>query len=370
MKPIRLILCLLLFPLTIWYAVGVAIRNLYYSLHNIQNSNAVRANSGDSRSPVTIGIGNLRMGGTGKTPHTEYLVRLLQSPGFVSVPSVALLSRGYGRKTKGFLLADNSHQTSDTTHRTSDITHLLGDEPAMMARKFPDLTVAVCEDRQEGIRRLMQLPRPPRIVLLDDVYQHRRVKPTLNILLTEYGDPFFRDHILPFGNLREFRSGRRRADIVVVTKCPSHLSNSEREQFRRKLRLSPKQQLFFSSISYQPFQPLYGRGQWQSVDEILLVTGIANPTPLQRHLGQSAAVTLLRYPDHHRFSPGDCRKILDTFNALASPAKAVVTTEKDALRLLAPSIAGMLDKLPVFYIPVKVEFLEDDSFNQTIKKNL
>lgn len=342
MKPIQLIIAILFFPLSVWYAVGVFVRN---GLYRMGLKRSVRPKVS------TIGIGNLRMGGTGKTPHTEYLVRL-----FSDRPT-ALLSRGYGRKTQGFRLAGNDADAA-----------AVGDEPAMIAQKFPSLTVAVCEDRVSGVERLMQLPQPPALVLLDDAYQHRHIKPTVLILLTEYGDPFSDDHILPFGNLREFRSGRRRADIVVVTKCPPSLSETRRNEFREQLKLSPHQQLFFSYIDYLPPRALYNDSDWQPVKELLLVTGIAHPAPLKRHLERQCTVKHLDFPDHHNFTAADCHQILSAFQAIKESSKAVVTTEKDALRLLQPAVREQLCELPLFYIPIQVAFLEGDTFDQTIKK--
>ena len=342
MRTIQLIIAILLFPLSIWYAVGVAVRNICFR-HGILKSVPT--------SIPTIGIGNLRMGGTGKTPHTEYLIRLF------SDKHTALLSRGYGRKTKGFVLADGTNSARE-----------LGDEPAMISHKFPDLTVAVCEDRVEGVERLSQENNPPELVLLDDVYQHRQIKPTLMILLTEYGDPFFEDRILPFGNLREFRSGSRRADIIVVTKCPPLMSETKRNEYRRKLKLSSKQALFFSNIDYQQPQPLYNGTEWQPVKKVLLVTGIANPTPLIHHIEKQCTVKHLNFPDHHDFTATDCQQIIKAFITIKETSKAVITTEKDAMRLLSPSIKEMLQELPIFYIPIQVSFLEGDTFDKAIKK--
>ena len=216
-----------------WYAVGVWFRNLMFSL-GLKRQVAP---------PVTtIGVGNLCAGGAGKTPHVEYLLRLL-SPHY----ETALLSRGYRRHTKGFLLDDGCHSPSR-----------LGDEPAMLAGKFPKLTVAVCEDRVEGVRRLLQSELPPQVVVLDDVYQHRSIKPTVNILLTEYHKPYFSDHIMPYGDLREFRSARRRARMVIVTKAPEQLDPISRHSFVSRLRLRPHQKVFFSHIHYSHPLPLMG----------------------------------------------------------------------------------------------------------------
>ena len=347
MRTLQLIIAILLFPLTIWYSVGVAVRNMLYRSGLKKSIPSVIP---------TIGIGNLRMGGTGKTPHTEYLVRLF------SDRRTALLSRGYGRKTKGFLIAGKD---ADSKAHEAE---LLGDEPAMMAHKFPDLTVAVCEDRVHGIQCLAHQPEPPELVLLDDVYQHRHIRPTLTILLTEYRDLFSDDHILPFGNLREFRSGCRRADIVVVTKCPPSLSKPKRDEYRRKLRLGSRQHLFFSHIDYQPPRSLLDDNEWHPVKEILLVTGIAHPDPLKRHLERQSTVTHLAYPDHHAFSTADCHRIAARFRSLKESSKAVVTTEKDAMRLLSAPAREQLKELPIFYIPIQVSFTEGDTFDRTIKK--
>ena len=342
MKKIRLIIALLFFPLSIWYAVGVALRNLYYSKKTIQRLNT-----------LTIGVGNLRVGGTGKTPHTEYLVRLL------SDQRIALLSRGYGRKTKGFRLVSET-----------DDAKSVGDEPAMMARRFPNLTVAVCEDRVLGIQKLMDSPCPPQIVLLDDVYQHRSLRPNVNIILTEYNGPYFLDYILPFGNLREFRSGSKRADIVIVTKCPPFISRQRRDEYRRQLHLLPHQQLFFSQITFLQPQPLFHNRQWQIPVEVLLVTGIANPTPLVHHLELQFTVKHLDFPDHHTFNDFDCNRIIHAFNSIKVDNKAIVTTEKDAMRLRNNTSAKLLKELPIYYIPITVTFTDGDTFDKTIINSL
>lgn len=341
MKAIRFIVCLLLLPLTMWYGVGVAVRNLLFRW-------------GIKKSVVpdvaTIGIGNLRMGGTGKTPHTEYIIRLL------SDQRVALLSRGYGRKTQGFVLADDGSDASQ-----------IGDEPYMIHRKFPEIAVAVCEDRVEGVEKLMQGARPPAVVVLDDVYQHRHIRPRLNILLTEYGDPFSRDFILPFGNLREFRCGRRRADIVVVTKCPENITDIQRREMRRQLKLNDSQQLFFSYITYDEPVALYEPAPMDGCEAVVLVTGIAHPEPLLRRLERQYSVVHLHFPDHHAFSADDCRRIAEAYKSLPSQRKAVLTTEKDAVRMLAGEAKEVLCSLPVCYIPIRVEFDDPSSFCAAVR---
>ena len=354
MKTIQFIIAVLLFPLSIWYAVGVAVRNVLYSV-GIKKSLPT--------SIPTIGIGNLRMGGTGKTPHTEYLIRLFthEDAGVpvVGESGVALLSRGYGRKSHGFQLAGNNPSVS-----------VIGDEPSMMARKFPSVTVAVCEKRLDGVDRLAKLPNPPSVVLLDDVFQHRPIKPTVSILLTEYNDVFSDDFILPFGNLREFRRGRGRADIVVVTKCPPALSSRKRSEYRRRLKLQPHQELFFSRIVYGLPQPLFGNCQWQPVRKVLLITGIAHPEPLRHHLEKICTVSHLSFPDHHIFTADDCNLIINRFHSMKEESKAIVTTEKDSIRLLMQAVRNLLSDLPVFFVPIRVSFSEGEKFDQTIYKKL
>lgn len=344
MKTARLIVCILLLPLTMWYAIGVAVRNLLFDL------GVKRSVSPDV---PTIGIGNLRVGGTGKTPHTEYLIRLLAGR------RVALLSRGYGRATQGFVLADDSSTASQ-----------IGDEPMMMARKFPQLTVAVCEDRVEGVRRLMEMPQKPDVVLLDDVYQHRHIRPALNILLTEYGDPYCDDHILPFGNLREGRKGRRRANIVVVTKCPENLNDEEQQEMRRKLRLDDRQQLFFSHISYAEPVAVYDAVMPDVVEEVVLVTGIAHPEPLVRYLGKKYRVHHLRFADHHPFGADDCQRIIETYNSLKNSNAVVFTTEKDAARMRDAEARRHLQSLPLFYIPIEVKLENGSLFDSVIQASI
>ena len=340
MRALRFIICLLLFPLTVWYAAGVAVRNL---LFDWGWKRSVRPDV------PTIGIGNLRVGGTGKTPHTEYILRLL------SGRRTALLSRGYGRLTTGFVKAGKESDASQ-----------IGDEPQMIARKFPDITVAVCEERTEGVKRLMESELPPEVIVLDDVYQHRKITPALNILLTEYADPYSSDWVLPFGNLRESRRGSRRADIVVVTKCPATVVADEQGGIRKQLKLNDRQKLFFSHIEYGNPVALYGTPIPEKIEQVLLVTGIARPEPLAAHLEKQYRVTHLRFPDHHRFGPADCRRIADAFNALPANGKAVITTEKDASRLAGDESRKILGGLPVLYVPITVAFQDGEAFDKTI----
>ena len=213
----------------------------------------------------------------------------------------------------------------------------------------------------------MEMPQKPDVILLDDVYQHRHIRPALNILLTEYGDPYCSDHILPFGNLREGRRGRRRADIVVVTKCPEHLGDDEKQEMRHKLKLDDRQQLFFSHISYAKPVAVYDAVMPDAVEEVVLVTGIAHPEPLVRYLEKEYRVHHLRFADHHPFGVDDCQRITDAYKALPSQRKVVITTEKDAVRMLSDQARERLSKLPVFYVPIKVDVLGQQEFNASVR---
>ena len=352
-----------LFPLTMWYAVGVRFRNLFYAL-GIKKQEAPHI--------TTIGVGNLSTGGSGKTPHVEYLLRLLAD----RYPT-AMLSRGYKRKSKGYLLDDGSHDPA-----------LLGDEPAMIARKFPQVQVAVCEKRVEGVRRLMtapenldnpensesqespETPSTPQLIILDDVFQHRAIKPSINILLTEYSHPYFNDHILPYGDLREFKKARFRANIVIVTKCPAKLNPIEKHNILRELKLQNYQRIFFSYLKYGDLQTLGGSNisvDLRRADNILCITGIAHPEPLLAELRQYTKVQHLPFADHHDFTSGDIARIKETFATLPGSNNLIITTEKDAIRL-----RGKIDSLPVYILPVTVAFHKenDKDFDTLIESSV
>lgn len=328
-----------------WYAVGVAVRNLLFA----------RGLKQSWQPPVaTIGVGNLAVGGTGKTPHTEYLLRLLAD----HYPT-AMLSRGYKRQTQGFVLDDGSHRAD-----------LLGDEPAMMARKFAQVQVAVCEKRVEGVKRLLAQAHPPQLILLDDVYQHRYIRPDINILLTEYGNPYFEDRILPFGNLREARREARRADLIVATKCPAGLDKKAKQDFISRLRPCSNQQVFFSHLRYGQLQNLDGTPadtSLQDFGQVLVVTGIANPVPLLEEIGRSCEARHLSFADHHNFSDHDYERIHEAYINLPSSRKAIITTEKDAIRL-----HGLPQATPVYVLPVEVVFdnENDADFDQVVSDSI
>lgn len=291
---------------------------------------------------ATIGIGNLAIGGTGKTPHTEMLVRMLLK----KYDHLAILSRGYGRTTRGFRWV-----------RPDDTASKVGDEPLQMRRKFPASSVvcAVCEDRCKGITTILAQHPEVQIVLLDDAFQHRYVHPDLNILLTDFSRTYAHDQLLPAGRLRESRRGAKRADLIIVTKCPPDLSKQASEDIRAQLHPHPGQEVFFSSIEY-PSLP--------SVQHAVLVTGIARPEPLVQHLRASGIdVRHLPFADHHRFTPSERARIIEQ----AQAAPLLFTTAKDATRLdeldLPPHIR---QRIYVIDITPQILFDQEKHFINTL----
>ena len=337
----------ILFPLTMWYAIGVWFRNFLFSV-GIKKQSTPQV--------TTVGVGNLCAGGAGKTPFVEYLLHL-----FSEQYSTALLSRGYARKTKGYVLDDGNHDPS-----------LLGDEPAMIARKYPKVTVAVCEKRVEGTEKLLSSGNPPQLIVLDDVFQHRYIKPTVNILLTEYHRPFYKDFILPFGNLREGRAARFRANIVIVTKSPEQLKPLEKHSIITRLKLRPYQKVFFSYIHYCDPLPLLGFSPLplNTLDSVLIVTGIAHPETMHQYVrGICPTVTTIKYSDHHKYTLSDIKRIRKAFDHLSGDRKIILTTEKDAARLRELAAKNALIGLPVYYMPIEVRIHQndEDNFDQTIQ---
>ena len=335
----------LLYPLSLLYGLIVWLRNRVYD-KGIYNSIEFSV-------PV-ISVGNLSAGGTGKTPHIEYLVRLLQYQF-----KVATMSRGYRRKTSGFLLADDS-ATAET----------IGDEPMQFYRNFSEAYVTVCADRMAGIPELLHLRPDTDVVLLDDAYQHRSVKPGLNILIMDFAKPFYKDYILPFGRLREGRSGYKRADVIIVSKCPEQLSKDERESIMTQINPLPKQQVFFTSIGYRGFYDFFS-GQAVTLSpnvHLVLVSGIARPEPLLDYLRtQAQQVHLLRYPDHHYFTASDLDEMQDTVRGWAVEDKAIVVSEKDAVRLALHQKVIEGWGVKVYVLPIQVNFLDNAGlFNKTV----
>lgn len=330
MKIIRLILL----PLSLLYGLIVYIRNFFYD-KNIFKSTSFNL-------PV-IAVGNLSTGGTGKSPQIEYLINLLNNK-----YAVATLSRGYKRKSKGFILADDKSNAD-----------ILGDEPYQFYTKFTDITVAVDADRVNGIKNLLEFYPKPDVVLLDDAYQHRKVKAGFYILLTAYGDLYADDFILPAGNLREGRAGARRSDVIIVTKCPPNLTQEEQQIIKQKLKPEQNQEVYFTFIDYDTFA--YSSSGKINIKELnkqdkLLVAGIAKPEPFFNYLKGDNDICKT-YPDHHYFSDRE----IDELEKL-SESRIIVTTEKDYMRL-----KGKLPKEKLFYLPIRSSFINnEDSFTKTI----
>lgn len=340
------ILRLLLFPFSIVYGFVVILRNLAYDL-GIFKSQGFDL-------PV-ISIGNLSVGGSGKSPMAEYLVRLLKGK-----YKIATLSRGYGRKTSGFLYVETNSQTSES-----------GDEPLQFKQKFNDITVAVCEDRVAGIIRLKS---DNELIILDDAFQHRAVKAGLSILLFEYGSLFRPQWLLPTGNLREPLWAQKRADLVIISKCPENIDSGQQNAIRSRFSADS---LFFSFLKYGSLMPLNGNGSERSLSsikkesKIILLTGIANAIPLMEKLASQGSILIHHeYPDHHQFNEKNIAKLVNAFHDLTEGDNLIITTEKDAQRLGLLSITEQLKGLPVYYLPVEAEFKEPakTTFNQYIEE--
>ncbi|MBX7095063.1 MAG: tetraacyldisaccharide 4'-kinase [Flavobacteriales bacterium] len=304
-----------------------------------------------------ISIGNLSVGGTGKSPMTAYLVNRLKSN-----HQVGVLSRGYGRKTQGYLEVDSNGSATE-----------YGDEPLQLKRNFPDIPVAVESHRIKGIVNLLDHHEEMDVVLLDDAYQHRAVKAGLSILLTDYSAPFFTDFVLPTGNLRELRSNANRADIIIVTKCPEYMDQSFKKDFIRKISKYSKAPVFFSSVVYENLCALNQGDNVPALDDkyVLALSGIARPVPFFTFLkSKSKCVKEMRFPDHHRFTLKDIQKIEQAFHEFSAQGGIICTTEKDAMRL--QSLQGeakiIIQKLPIFYQKIGVKIHEESLFNSIIEE--
>ena len=329
----------LLAPVSLLYGVGVGLRNWTYE-RKIQKS--------ISFSVPVISVGNLSVGGAGKTPHIEYLIRRLDP-----YINVATLSRGYRRKTSGYLQV-----------RPQMNAEQVGDEPLQYARKFPDVMVNVAEERAFAIPKIMGSRPDTQLVLLDDAYQHRAVQPGLNILLTEWSNPFTRDYLLPSGRLREWRSGYERADIIIVSKCPHKLDRAAADALIEEIDPLPHQKVFFSYYDYgAPYYMLDARYRLKMEEGVstLLISAIANTEYLIDHLKkQSPHVQSLDYEDHHYFDRRDLATLKLRFGEMPGKHKAIITTEKDAMRLELHRPFIQSERLPVFVLPVEVRFHFDE----------
>lgn len=342
LKPIRV----LLFPVSLVYGAVIWLRNRLFD-KNILKSSAFNL-------PL-ICVGNLSAGGTGKSPMVEFLLKLLHRD-----MEVAVLSRGYKRKTRGYALAGP---------RTTALE--IGDEPMQFHQKFPDVTIAVGEERVVAIPQLLHDKPDTKVIVLDDAFQHRTVRAGLNIVLSDYSNLFTRDWFLPTGDLRDEKSSYKRAQVLVVTKCRPDLPAEERKAIVEEINPLPHQQVFFSSIRYGTPYHILSRAEMNIDDtmEVLLVSGIANPAPLKKYLQEKSKTYYeIPYSDHHIFSIDDLNDMVKRFDAIPTTNKIILTTEKDAVRLV--KFEQQLKELPVYVIPIEVQFLfnEQHRFSEIITK--
>lgn len=334
----------LLFPFSIIYAIVTSVRNYFFDVGIFKQTTF--------KKPI-IAVGNLSVGGTGKTPQIEYIIKLLKRK-----HKIGVLSRGYGRKTKGFLQVDATKTAVE-----------VGDEPLQFSIKFTDISVAVDEDRVNGIQQFTN----SEIILLDDAFQHRKVKAGFYVLLTKYNELFSNDFVLPTGNLRERRIGVKRADVVVVTKCPTTIDAQEQQDLKQLIRRYFNGQIFFSSIAYAEFLMSNNNSKIKTSElsnyEVLLVTGIANPKPLEKYLSSlNCNFKHVNFPDHHQFSVKEIASLKSDFEALKSDNKIILTTEKDFVRL-----SDEIENL--YYLEIETNFGNqqqefDDLITNYVKTNL
>jgi tetraacyldisaccharide 4'-kinase len=336
---------ILLYPFSLLYGAVTGFRNFLY------NSGIL---SGHEFNIPIISVGNITVGGTGKTPHCEYIIELLSDK-----LHVAILSRGYKRKTKGFLIARPEMNPSDT-----------GDEPLQICRKFPGVTVAVDRNRVNGVRSLLKVHPETEVIILDDAYQHRRIKPGYSIMLTDFSRLMIHDHMLPYGELRENVKNMFRSDIILITKSPSDLSAIRRRLIVKEIGKAPWQNLYFTSLAYKDPVPVFPgtrsscsifKDGKKDIRGIVLVTGIAKAELLREYMGNYASEIIhFSFPDHHNFSSKDITGITKAFDGLRQDEKYIITTEKDAVRLREFSDIAEPVRSSFFSVPVGITFLNDD----------
>lgn len=341
---------ILFFPFAIIYGLIVRLRHFLFNIGVLKSKTF--------KVPI-IGVGNLAMGGTGKTPHVELLIRMLSEEN-----KMAVLSRGYGRKSKGYVKADQYSKYKD-----------IGDEPMQYYRKFKkNVTIAVDANKRNGIKNLIEDKADHDVIIMDDSFQHRYVKPGISILLTDFHNLYTGDYLFPVGKLRDVRSAAKRADIIIVTKTNKVLSPITRRNIETKINPKPHQKLYFSYIKYGNFKPMPGvnKGSFpREINTILLFTGIANPYPLQEHLRfKCSELVAIDFPDHHNYNKSDLIKIREKFDSFFTKKKIIVTTEKDAMRLINSPYISELKNLPVFFLTMEVALHKKDRqlFNDQIVK--
>lgn len=337
------------FPFALLFGIVTAFRNTLY------NWQILKSKTFDIH---TICVGNLAVGGTGKTPHVEYLIRLLKDDF-----KIATLSRGYKRKTSGFIIASDSSTSSE-----------IGDEPLQYKTKYPDITVSVDSRRVRGVTKLMEYQNQLKVVILDDAFQHRAIKCELNMVVSEYNNLYIHDMLMPSGYLRESKSGIERADIIIVSKTPENASAIDIRNIIKDLKPAAHQKLFFSWIKYGE---LIGfNNPHETIDtlndlfryRIIVFTGIANPEPMVTYLKEYASgIKHISFSDHHQFTEENIQHIKSELNSIEGGNKIVVTTEKDAMRLKDGHINELVNTLPLYVLPIEVDFKDKtQEFNETI----
>ncbi len=342
---------IMFFPLSLLYGFVVGFRNFLFNIKVLR--------SVEFKLPI-ISVGNISVGGTGKTPHTEYLIKLLKDD-----YKIATLSRGYKRLTNGFILADNDSNFEQ-----------IGDEPAQMKKKFSDIEIAVDGNRVRGVKRLLEERKDTQVVLLDDAYQHRYINPGLNILLIDNNNPIDEDRLLPLGRLRESASELHRANIIIITKCSPNIKPIEQRLLEKRFKQYPYQKIYFTTLSYNEPMPVFEGvkkvNNTLKISEnthVLLITGIANSKPLKSHIQiLTPFITELSFPDHYSYSSLDIQYIIEKFELIDNKDKVIITTEKDAMRFQHKADIDDKIKAAMFYIPVEVTFLngEEKTFNHFI----
>ncbi|MEX1191949.1 MAG: tetraacyldisaccharide 4'-kinase [Brumimicrobium sp.] len=342
------ILRFILLPFSFLYGGVIHFRNVLFNL-GIKKVEGVNA--------TVVSVGNLSVGGTGKTPHVDWIVSKFKN----QIPT-AILSRGYGRTSKGFVLVTKNAQPKT-----------VGDEALFYKKKHENqVAVAVAEKRVIGGKQLLELVPKTKLIVLDDAYQHRYIHRDVNILLTDYANPFYNDFVLPAGRLREFRSEKKRADVVIVTKCPEELGQKLKMDIERKMKLNSKTLVCFSEVVYGDILPV-NDGVFEVPEQFVLVTGIATPQPLMEYLSEIAPVEHVSFPDHHDFTAKDIRKIHNLFDTFATDKKCIITTSKDFVRLCTPVIKPLIVDYPWFYqeISVKIDREQEllKKINEHVKKD-
>lgn len=343
------LLRILLFPFSLIYGGIIYLRNRLYDLGIFKS---------ESFDVPTINVGNLALGGSGKSPHVAWLVK------HFSTPNTAILSRGYGRKTSGFKIFEKG-----------DTSSVIGDEPLMYAKKFPGVIVAVSEKRVVGMKFLQKLSAPPEIIILDDAFQHRAIQPKVNLLLTTWQKPFWNDLMLPTGTLRDNKMEAKRANAIIITKCPFPWQEEEMEKFRNKCR-KYKKPVFFSRFRYSEITNLntgenFPNEKLREYNDALIITAIANPSLLEKEVEKYIPkFTALHFRDHHAYTTGDIEKANQIIDNFAHSNNCIITTEKDAVKLLELLPNGKTGETPVLTLNIEVEFYNESSFSSYLSKLL